>query len=151
MPEGFPFETAVTKRSTAKRGDSLLDLVNLGAGMTSVLDLDVRAASVPSLSPRSREACESLGILPTELLMITDPAKLPSSGSDLDRVPAFQQKRLTHYEEKRQAKYDACISRREELLRSGSPSMRRSSSAADTSVDLTSAVVEEQRRVRVRF
>lgn len=72
----------------------------------SLENFDASAAQL-ALTPRSLEACRSLGIEPSELLVKQPASSLP---------PSLQQQAQQHLERRRQSKLDECLRRRWQIM-----------------------------------
>jgi len=80
------------------------------------------SSKVDLTSPRSVEACSSLGILPHELLKksLQSFQEAAKGSSGIEATPDFIARKCRHYEQKRQAKLEMALERRQELINSQS-------------------------------
>ena len=78
-----------------------------------------QADTLEFVTPRSIEACQSLGIVPNELLKLplVHFQKLGEKKGGVEAKESFIKKRFQHYEQKRKAKLNMCLQRREQLLK----------------------------------
>ena len=71
------------------------------------------------VTPRSIEACQSLGIIPNELLKLPliHFQKIGEKKGGVEAKEHFIKKRFNHYEQKRKAKLTMCLQRRDQLIK----------------------------------
>ncbi len=134
--------------------DVFLDPVT-GLPAISLLNFDHHAPSVTLTSPRSIEACERLGILPSDLLARPatyfeeqlEAQRMRGEKIEPSMIRPFAQAKFHHYEKKRQADLRACREERAKVVKERMAVTEDPEAAAIRRAKNAKMIEREQRRL----